>query len=121
MEADVGNARTVVAVVAVVLFNLPILFAAWRLLGVANFSSALREKGPSGELDGPVSYSRVTGMIGAVVVASLFWMMSNVTIWTALTAPGDLAGILSSVSNLFYVGAALFVPYAFNQLKTLLQ
>lgn len=121
MDGDLSEIHLIAAVAAVAAFNVPIAVTAWKLKDVAGFSDALREKGPTGEVEGPVSYSRVTGMIGAVVVASLFWMMSNVSIWTAIVSPKDLSGILSGVSNLFYVGAALFIPYAFNQLKTLVK
>lgn len=121
MDGDVDAIHLTAATVAIVLFNTPIVVTAWKLRKVNDLGDALREKDETTGAAGPVSYSRVTGMIGAVVVASLFWMMSNVTIWTSIMSPKDLAGILSSVSNLFYVGAALFVPYAFNQLKTLVK
>jgi hypothetical protein len=121
MDADADGMRRIIAIVAVVLFNLPIVFGAWRLTQVTDLNQALREKDETTGEAGPVSYSRVTGMIGATVVASLFWMISNIAIWTAIVSPKDLTSILASVQNLFYVGAALFIPYAFNQLKTLVK
>ena len=56
-----------------------------------------------------------------MVVASLFWVMSNISIAAAILSPKDLPDILSGVTKLFFVGAALFLPYAFNQLKSLVQ
>jgi hypothetical protein len=121
MEIDWEAVKLVMTIIALIAFNVPIVIAAWRLRNVNDFSDVLREKDPDGQGTGAVSYSRVTGMIGAVVVASLFWIMSNVAIGTAILNPGDLTDILTGVSKLFFVGAALFLPYAFNQLKTLIQ
>ncbi|HEV7383504.1 MAG TPA: hypothetical protein VGN89_01405 [Phenylobacterium sp.] len=121
MEPDWEAFRLAAAIVAVLAFNVPIAIAALGLRRVPDFSGVLREKNPSGESTGDLSYSRVTGLIGAVVVASLFWVMSNIAIATAILEPKNLATILGNVGTLFYVGAALFLPYAFNQLKTLLQ
>ena len=106
---------------ALVAFNSPIVFTALRFRHVTGFSDALREKDPVTQQPGPVSYSRVTGMIGAAVVASLFWIMSNVAIGTAILDPKNLTDMLTGITKLFFVGTALFVPYAFNQIKTLLQ
>lgn len=121
MDADFDGLRLLAAATAVVAFNIPILIAALGLRRVTGFSDALKEKGPSGESTGDISYSRVTGLIGAVVVASLFWILSNIVIAVAIVEPKNLTPILANVGTLFYVGAALFLPYAFNQLKTLLQ
>jgi hypothetical protein len=108
-------------ILALVAFNAPILVAGWRFRNVTGLGDVLQEKDTEGHDTGAVSYSRVTGLIGAVVVASLFWIMSNVAIATAILNPKDLPDILNGVTKLFFVGAALFVPYAFNQLKTLVQ
>jgi hypothetical protein len=118
---DLYHIRLVAAGVALVAFNVPICFTAVQLWFVPGFSNALREKDSSGRATGDVSYSRVTGMIGAVVVASLFWVISNIVIAMAVLSPRDVGTILSSIGTIFLVGAALFLPYAFNQLKTLLQ
>ena len=108
-------------VLALVAFNAPISVAAWRLRNVTDFKDAVPAKDAEGDATGAVSYSRVTGLIGAVVVASLFWIMSNVAIAIAILEPKELTDILNGVSKLFFIGAALFIPYAFNQLKTLVQ
>ena len=132
-------------VVALVAFNVPIAVAAWKfkdvtglaeVIGTAGedgvkrtvlkksdstLTAMLQEKTPDGKPSGGLSYSRVTGLIGAVVVASLFWIMSNISIAIAILDPGQLADILSGITKLFFVGAALFLPYAFNQLKALIQ
>ena len=128
---------------AVIAFNIPIAVAAWKFRNISGLSEViddggairavekdrsggalnaiLQEKAPDGTPSGALSYSRVTGLIGAVVVASLFWVMSNVAIAVAILNPGDLENVLGGVSKLFFVGAALFIPYAFNQIKTLIQ
>jgi len=131
-------------VVALVAFNVPICVAAWKFKDVSGLAEVigssgdgtkravlktsdstlaamLQEKTPDGKPSGGLSYSRVTGLIGAVVVASLFWIMSNISIAIAIVDPGQLADILNGITKLFFVGAALFLPYAFNQLKALIQ
>jgi hypothetical protein len=108
-------------VIALVAFNLPIGVAAWKFRNATGLGDIVQEKTPEGKDTGALSYSRVTGLIGAVVVASLFWIMSNVAIATAITNPADLPDILNGITKLFFVGAALFLPYAFNQLKSLVQ
>ena len=129
--------RDGLAVVALLAFNLPVLFTAWKLVFVpvpvpdpaaagkpralSGLTDALQEKDGNGNPTGVISYSRVTGVIGTTVVASLFWVISNVVIATAIIDPPSVSNILSDVTKLFLVGAALFVPYAFNQLKSLLQ
>ena len=47
--------------------------------------------------------------------------MSNIAIADAILDPEVLPDVLEGVSKLFFVGAALFLPYAFNQLKSLVQ
>jgi hypothetical protein len=108
-------------VIALVAFNLPIAVAAWKFRNATGLGEIVQEKTPEGRDTGALSYSRVTGLIGAVVVASLFWIMSNVAIATAILNPSDLPDILNGITKLFFVGAALFLPYAFNQLKSLVQ
>ena len=121
MDPDFESPRLVLAAIAVLAFNIPVVIAALGLRKVQNFSEAVREKSADGVSTGDVSYSRVTGLIGAVVVASLFWMVSNIAIGMAILEPKSLPALLANIGVLFYVGAALFLPYAFNQLKTLLQ
>lgn len=108
-------------VIALVLFNLPIGLACWHFRKITGLSEIVQEKGPDGESTGATSYSRVTGLIGAVVVSSLFWVMSNVAIALAIIDPAALPNVLNGITKLFFVGAALFLPYAFNQLKSLVQ
>ena len=125
MSIDWDSFKFWMTILALVSFNGPIVFTAWRCRNIKDLSGALREKNatdpnPNPQPD-PVSFSRVTGMIGAVVVASLFWIMSNVAIGTAILDPGNLTNMLTGITKLFFVGTALFVPYAFNQIKTLLQ
>lgn len=110
---------------ALVAFNLPILVTGTLTLRVPELGekvgALLKEKDSAGDPTLATSYSRVSGAIGAVMVGSLFWVVSNVAIVTAIARPADLASLLTSTGKLFLVGAALFLPYAFNQLKSVLQ
>ena len=121
MSIDWEVAKVWFVVIALIAFNLPIGVAAWKFRNTTGLGEVLQEKNAEGEDTGALSYSRVTGLIGAVVVASLFWVMSNVAIAIAILDPTQLPDVLNGVSKLFFVGAALFLPYAFNQLKSLVQ
>jgi len=115
-----------VAVAAVLLaFNLPILVAAAMTVRTPDLrdkvGDVLKEKAPDGAPSDATSYSRVTGAIGAVMVGSLFWVVSNIAIVTAILAPANVPVVLNASGKLFLIGAALFLPYAFNQLKSVLQ
>jgi hypothetical protein len=121
MSIDWDVLKLWLVVIALIAFNLPILLACWKFRKVTGLGEILQEKDAAGRDTGAVSYSRSTGLIGAVVVASLFWVMSNIAIATAILDPAQLPDILNGISKLFFVGAALFIPYAFNQLKSLVQ
>jgi hypothetical protein len=109
------------AILAIVAFNVPVVFVAWKARNIGDIDTALREKDPATGKSTDVSYSRITGMVGAVILGSLFWVFSNILIGTAILNPAGVGPLLSHLSTLFLIGAALFLPYAFNQLKTLLQ
>ena len=105
-----------------VVFNVPILVIAVRLPLVNQLKTALLEKdATTGASTGDLSYSRVTGLIGAVIVTSFFWAMGDLVLVKAFTAPGEVKELLTSVGPFFLAGSALFLPYAFNQLKTVFQ
>src|SRR5205809_3902233 len=114
MSIDWNIALVVAALVA---FNVPIGVAAWKYRKItglgevigdggkarlvetdrpgAALTAMLQEKTADGEPSGGLSYSRVTGLIGAVVVASLFWVMSNISIAVAILNPSALPDILN--------------------------
>jgi hypothetical protein len=105
--------------VALVLFNLPILTICVCLPFVKRLDQALREK-PSGDGLGATSYSRIAGVFGTVAITSLFWAAGNLLIWRALGSPKDLQPLVDAFSRLFMVGAALVLPYGFNQLRSMI-
>jgi hypothetical protein len=98
-------------------FNLPVVLLLARLPFVANLGEALKEKNPIGGSDDTTSYSRVTGMIGAVILTGFFWAIGNVVLFKAFTSIADIQPLVAGVAQLFLIGAALFLPYAFNQIK----
>lgn len=84
---------------------------------------ALREKaGPAAAFPpvpgGPdnTSYSRVSGMVGAIVLACFFWALANVVVFQAFTQQAQIEVVLKGVGTFILSGSALFAPYAFNQL-----
>jgi len=56
-------------------------------------------------------------MIGAVVLATFFWAVGNIVLYKAFTDPGRIAELLTGMGSFFAGGAALFLPYAFNQAR----
>lgn len=100
-------------------FNLPIAgFLAAVPFG-KRLNDLLKEKGPDGSATAATSYSRVTGALGAIVVTSFFWAIGNVVLSLALSDVSQVKPLLDAVGVFFLIGSALFLPYAFNQLKTL--
>jgi hypothetical protein len=69
------------------------------------------------------SYSRLSGFVGAIVLASFLWGLGNVILYKAFAenGPEEIQSLLSSIGSFFLAGAALFAPYAFNQLKGVFQ
>ena len=108
-----------VRILSMTILNVPIVLLALRLPFVASLRTALREKGPAGPIES-TSYSRVTGLFGAVLVTSMFWAVGNAVIWYLFVDPTTAEQIVDSVWKLFVLGSALFLPYAFNQLRTIM-
>jgi hypothetical protein len=104
---------------ALVVFNVPILTACICLPFVKELGQALREK-PSAEGLGAASYSRIAGVFGAVAITSLFWASGNLLIWVALDHPEKVTNVVDGFSRLFMAGAALVLPYGFNQLRSMI-
>jgi hypothetical protein len=113
--------NNLVLIAALLVFNLPILFIGVRLPFAKKLSDALCEKDPTGVASGALSYSRVTGLFGAVIVTCFFWAIGDVILWKAMVSPAEVKEITANLGPFFLVGSALFLPYAFNQLKTVFQ
>jgi hypothetical protein len=111
-----------VTMVAFLAFNVPVLLTLVLVPWTKNLGQALNEKLPDGTDAGVTSYSRVTGAIGAAAITALFWSIGNVIITDALSPStiGNIKPLVSALLYFFLIGAALFLPYAFNQLKSLL-
>lgn len=119
---------TIVMALVLVIYNV----ATTKLLSIAltqiDVRQAVQEKAPevrsvplTDSAGKPVpldtSYSRVSGMIGAIVLATFFWAVGNVILYKAFADPSKISEFLSSIGTFFLGGASLFLPYAFNQLK----
>ena len=63
------------------------------------------------------SYSRVAGLIGSVVMAAFFWGLGNILLYKAISNPAEVKTITEALGTYMLSGAAMFVPYAFNQLQ----
>jgi hypothetical protein len=113
-----GSGAEGVRAIAVAVFNAPILAICVTVPFIGSLRSALQEKGPVGAIES-TSYSRITGLFGAVMVTSFFWAMGNVVLWYLFEAPEKAEDIIDGVWKFFILGAALFLPYAFNQLRSI--
>jgi hypothetical protein len=113
-----ANTISLVGIVALMAFNLPVAAVLVALPLIADLRQALKEKAPSSAAD-TTSYSRVTGFVGAAIVTSFYWAIGNVVLVDAVNQPADIKAVLGNVLPFFLVGSALFVPYAFNQLKNI--
>jgi hypothetical protein len=131
---------------AIIVFNIAILQLLRTTMRGLDLSAALSEKGPGGTVEesikttepvpgdgqiekekkeklmspgtpGETSYSRVAGMVGAVVLACFIWAIGNVVLFKAFATPAEVAPMLASLGGFFLAGASLFAPYAFNQLS----
>jgi hypothetical protein len=98
-------------------FNLPIIVVLGRMAMVADLREVLQEKGPLGEGD-TTSYSRLTGLAGAVMVTALFWAVCNIALYRSLVGEATVGALVRDFWPMFLLGSALFLPYAFNQLKS---
>ncbi len=116
--------------IALIVFNV----AAIMLLVIAckaiDFKSALLEKSSLPESVAasgsdttnnagvtPQSSSRVISALGGLVIVAFFWACCNVSVYWAFADPTSLKEFAQGVWPLFLAGSALFLPYAFNQLK----
>jgi hypothetical protein len=114
-----AHATAIMMLVVLIIFNFAIVKLAQFSLKGVDVPRALRAK--SVRLDGQPSdepsYSRIAGMIGAVVLACFVWALGNVILYKAFYAPKDIDIIVSATKSYFLGASALFAPYAFNQLK----
>lgn len=81
----------------------------------------VREKAPEGRAPGggETSYSRVAGLVGSVVIACFFWAFGNILIWRAFADPSgqSVKALVEGIWPWLTGGAAMFLPYAVNQLR----
>ena len=94
--------------------------ASGRSVGVEMLTEKSINIGPSrsdASLESPGSFSRLAGAIGAIALAASF---SGTSFWAlhTLFVGGNFEAI-SDLTTFYAVGAALFIPYAFNQLRGL--
>lgn len=107
----------VMIVLCLLTLNAPVVLVLWRLAQVADLKKALREKSAVGGDADTTSYSRLTGLAGATVLTAFYWALGNLAIYKAFTRPADIRAIIEAVQPIFLIGSALFLPYAFNQIK----
>ena len=105
-------------VIVMLMFNVPVVTLVGFVLSKKRMNEAISEKGPVAKGD-LTSYSRLTGALGAVILTTFFWALGNIIIWKAFTNIDDMMKISNSVGNFFMIGAALFLPYAFNQIRNI--
>jgi hypothetical protein len=130
---DIAAQKIIVLWLSLAILNVGVLVLLRFSLRLINVKDVLREKSPRAALprlsvvarDGVdsqpppdlTSYSRVTGLIGAIVMACFLWAIGNTVIFYALYDPTKIPTLLTSLGNYFLAGASLFAPYAVNKLS----
>ncbi|MDN3578491.1 hypothetical protein QWZ03_17105 [Chitinimonas viridis] len=66
------------------------------------------------------SASRLIGMVGLVIMAAMYVGIGYFALYAAFFSPASLAYI-DDLAKYFLVGSALFAPYAFNQLSSMMK
>lgn len=130
-----------------IIFNFAIIILLKYSLQNIDLKEVLREKAPDAQptaagtagLVGPAgaavitaaptaqdntSYSRVAGILGAIVLAAFFWAVGDVILYKEFacsdaSCAADIKDLVSGVSTYIMSGAALFAPYAINQLTNI--
>ena len=74
---------------------------------------------PTAALPDATSFSRVSGLLGSIVLAGFIWGLSNVVLFQAFADPAKISDLLTGTSTFILSSSALFAPYAFNSLKSL--
>lgn len=104
------------------IFNIAIIVLLRLTLKSVSLTDALREKSAPEQPGGSdTSYSRIAGMLGAIVLGCLIWGLGNVVLARAILDPKQVKTMLEGVWPFLLSTSALFAPYAFNQLKDAMQ
>jgi hypothetical protein len=134
----VAKSAPIVLWSTLIIFNIAIAKLLQYTLSNIDLKEALREKslpppprGGGAQLSGgaappptpsdrsdDTSYSRVAGMIGAIVLACFIWAVGNIILYKAFANIDDVKSILSNITPFILSGASLFAPYAFNKLSS---
>ena len=124
-----------VMVINLIIHNVAIVKLLTFTLKNIDFKDALSKKTPSAipvpaatapaagnpapaPADVSTSYSRIVGTIGSIVLAAFFWALGNIILYKAFADVSGIQQLLSGLGAYFFAGSALFVPYAFNQLRS---
>lgn len=121
------DVATQVLYLALAVFNAGTVVLLIAALKGDGAEKALREPLPSnitaadlkeaGGKDERTSSSRVIGLIGGIVLTTFFWAVGNAVLLKMFLAPNEVGALLAGVPSFMASGAALFAPYAVNQLK----
>ncbi|MEE3623007.1 hypothetical protein UCD39_03265 [Nitrospirillum sp. BR 11752] len=120
--------------IVMIIFNVAVLKLLTGSWGKIDVRDMVREKNPKLSLntvpvipnqDGQTSdkstntsYSRVSGLVGAIVLTCFFWAFGNVIIYKFFVHPTDIEVGVKGAAGFLLAGSALFAPYAFNQLSS---
>ena len=141
----VANSAPYVMWGTLIIFNFAIIILLKVSLQNIDLREVLREKAPGAQPPAPppaaplpvgapagaapdapdnTSYSRVAGILGAIVLATFFWAIGNIILYKEFACASgacgtDVKDLVSGVSSYMLSGAALFAPYAVNQLTNI--
>lgn len=104
---------------AFTVFNAPIAAFLTSIPFGKRLDKVLKGKAPDSSASDATSYSSIVGAIGAIVLVSFFWVLGNLVLSLVPEDITKVKPLLGTMNPFFLIGSALFLPYAFNQLKTL--
>ena len=109
--------------IVLIIYNFSTIFLLRIVLRSLSFPSMLVEKRVLTDSTStvPTSASRVIASIGSIILATFLWGLGNVVLYKSIistTADTGIKNLLDDIGNFFLAGAALFAPYAFNQLTS---
>ena len=94
-----------------------LVYALFNLRKLTGIITEKRLKTRSSNGSDMTSFSRVTGLVGIVYLTAFMWCLGFFVLDSIWSTPDQVAKVIASSGQFVMGGAALFAPYAFNQLS----
>ena len=118
---DLDHVSLGITIAALALYFAFCCYGIWKCYYAQDgWNDVLREKNLAAEDNPPpTSFSRVAGAIGAYFLTGFFILLGGFVLSRLWFPPGknNVASTLRDVTDFIWAGAALFAPYAVNQIS----